>query len=52
MSKTANVSITTLAFIIAIVVFVFMEKNTFNLIIGSAAIVLGLYNVVQLIRRR
>ncbi|WP_339198523.1 hypothetical protein MKY95_10050 [Paenibacillus sp. FSL P4-0176] len=52
MSKTINIALTILAFIIAIVVLAFMEKNTFNIIIGSAAVVLGLYNVVQLIRRR
>lgn len=52
MKNKSALFITILAFIIAIVVFAFMEKNNFNLIIGSAAVVLGLINIIQLMRKR
>ncbi|WP_405168317.1 hypothetical protein [Paenibacillus sp. FSL H3-0286] len=50
--KYVSLSITVLLFIFAVVVFIFMEKNTFNIIVGGLAIVLGVFNVTGRLRKR
>ena len=45
-------SIIVLLFVFAVVVFVFTEKNTLNIIIGGLAIALGLFNLVERLLKR
>ncbi|WP_179088759.1 hypothetical protein [Paenibacillus odorifer] len=45
-------SITILLFVFAVIVFVFMEKNIYNIVVGVLAVAIALYNLTATLRKR